>query len=60
MTLGDLPLALLGHFLFAYDGSIAPDLVTALLLAGLAYPLVFGAVGGAVWSALSEDDPFAN
>jgi hypothetical protein len=59
VTLGYFPLALIGRFLFSYDGSVAPDLVTALLLAGLVYPLIFGAVGGAAWSVFSEDNRFA-
>lgn len=48
---GYLPLAVIGAFLFRYpvgDGSVAPDLVTAVLLAGVVYPVAFGAVGGAV------------
>ena len=49
---GYLPLAIVGRFLFQYDGSVAPDIVTAILLAGAVYPLVFGAVGGAAWAAL--------
>jgi hypothetical protein len=47
---GYLPLAVIGAFLFRYtvgDGTIAPDLITAVLLAGMVYPAVFGAVGGA-------------
>ena len=54
---GYLPLALVGAFLFRYavgDGSVAPDLVTAVLLAGAVYPAVFGAIGGAGSSALSN------
>ncbi|MBP1986686.1 transporter [Halolamina salifodinae] len=54
VVLGYLPLALLGRFLFDYDGSVAPDLVTAVLLAGLVYPLVFGALGGAAWSSIGD------
>ena len=52
VAVGYLPLALLGQFLFTYDGTVAPDLVTAVLLAGLVYPLLLGAVGGAAWTAL--------
>jgi hypothetical protein len=55
VVLGYLPLALVGRFLFSYDGSVAPDLVTALLLAGLVYPLLFGALGGAAGSAVGSD-----
>ncbi|SDY41167.1 hypothetical protein [Halobellus clavatus] len=52
-TVTYLPLALVGAFLFSIpvgDASAGPTLVTAILLAGLAYPLVFGAVGGALGS----------
>ena len=35
VVLGYFPLAVIGAFLFSYEGSIAPDVVTALLLAGL-------------------------
>ncbi|ELZ41928.1 transporter permease [Halorubrum californiense DSM 19288] len=55
---GYLPLAVIGAFLFRYavgDGaSVAPTLVTAVLLAGLVYPAVFGAVGGAAAGATAE------
>jgi hypothetical protein len=54
---GYLPLAVLGAFLFRYsvgDGTVAPDLVTAALLAGAVYPAVFGAVGGAGATLLSD------
>lgn len=57
VVLGYLPLAVGGAFLFSYDGSIAPDMVTAVLLAGIVYPLALGAVGGAVAAVagLGED-----
>lgn len=45
VTLGYLPLVALGAVLFQSGGS-GPDLVPSLLLAGLLYPVVFGAVGG--------------
>jgi len=54
---GYLPLAVIGAFLFRYavgDGTVAPDLVTAVLLAGAVYPAAFGAVGGAASSLLSD------
>ncbi|SDF53820.1 hypothetical protein SAMN04488067_105133 [Halorubrum xinjiangense] len=54
---GYLPLAVVGAFLFRYsvgDGSVAPDIVTAVLLAGAVYPAVFGAIGGAGSSLLSD------
>ncbi|WP_053948253.1 hypothetical protein [Halolamina sediminis] len=54
VAIGYFPLALLGRFLFSYQGSAAPDLVTAILLAGLVYPLVFGAVGGVLGSAVGD------
>ncbi|WP_094192409.1 transporter [Haloparvum sedimenti] len=57
VALGYLPLAVVGAFLFSYDGSIAPDTVTAVLLAGVVYPLALGTVGGgvAVIAGLGED-----
>jgi hypothetical protein len=54
---GYLPLALVGAFLFRYavgDGSVAPDVVTAVLLAGAVYPAAFGALGGAGSSLLGN------
>lgn len=52
---GYLPLAVIGGFLFRYaGGEIAPDIVTAVLLAGAVYPVVFGAAGGAASSLLSD------
>jgi hypothetical protein len=48
---GYLPLAILGIVLFSYpvgDGAIEPDAVTAVLLAGVVYPVAFGAIGGAL------------
>ena len=49
VVLGYLPAAVVGAFVFTItvgDVSAGPDLVTAVLLAGVAYPLVFGIVGG--------------
>ncbi|MGM0446749.1 MAG: transporter [Methanobacteriota archaeon] len=57
VTAGYLPLAVVGAFLFRYavgDGNVAPDIVTAVLLAGAVYPAVFGAIGGAGSSLLSD------
>lgn len=57
VAVGYLPLALLGAVLFRFsvgDGAVAPDPVTAVLLAGLVYPLVFGGVGGAVAGAIAD------
>jgi len=54
---GYLPLAVIGAFLFRYsvgDGTVAPDVVTAVLLAGAVYPGVLGAVGGAGATLLSD------
>lgn len=55
VVLGYFPLAVIGAFLFSYQGSIAPDMVTAVLLAGLVYPLVFGATGGALGTIIGAD-----
>ncbi|WP_458185796.1 hypothetical protein [Haladaptatus sp. NG-WS-4] len=49
VVVGYLPLAVAGAFAFGYgigDGTIAPDVVTAVLLAGVVYPAVFGGLGG--------------
>lgn len=54
---GYLPLVVVGAFVVAHtfggDVRVAPDLVTAVALAGVVYPAFFGAVGGALWSWLS-------
>ncbi|WP_418286213.1 transporter [Halorubrum sp. DTA46] len=54
---GYLPLAVIGAFAFRYsvgEGVVAPDLITAALLAGVVYPVAFGAIGGAVATLLSD------
>ncbi|WP_144797461.1 transporter [Halorubrum depositum] len=54
---GYLPLAVIGAFLFRHtvrEATIAPDLITAVLLAGAVYPAVFGAIGGAGATLLSD------
>ncbi len=56
---GYLPLAVIGAFVFRYavgDGSVAPDLISAVLLAGIVYPAVFGGAGGAVAGLLAGRD----
>lgn len=54
---GYLPLALISAFAvghtFGEGITVAPDMVTAVALAGLVYPAFFGAVGGAAWHWLS-------
>ena len=54
---GYLPLAVVGAFVvghtFGGDLRIAPDLLTAVALAGIVYPAFFGAAGGALWGWLS-------
>jgi len=59
VALGYLPLSLVGAVVFAIgsgDGpSAGPALVTAVLLAGAVYPLVFGAVGGLAGGHLSAE-----
>lgn len=49
VMIGYLVLVLVGVFAFQVSGS-GPDLVPALLLAGIVYPLVFGGIGGAAAS----------
>lgn len=54
---GYLILSVIGTFLFrveAAGGSGQPDLLPAILLAGLVYPVVFGAIGGAIASVTAE------
>jgi hypothetical protein len=56
VTVGYFPLALIGAFVFRYDvgdSAIQPELVTAIGLAGLLYPLVLGAIGGALGATVS-------
>jgi hypothetical protein len=58
VLLGYLPLGVVGAFLFGIDvgdATAGPTLVTAILLVGIVYPLVFGAVGGAVGSLASGE-----
>ena len=58
VTVAYLPLAVAGAFVFAYtigDGTIAPDVVTAVLLAGVVYPAVFGGVGGALAGVVNDE-----
>lgn len=47
VAIGYVVLSLVGAFLFSIEGA-GPDTVTAVLLAGLVYPLVFGAAGALV------------
>ncbi|MFB6123642.1 MAG: transporter [Haloferacaceae archaeon] len=51
VVLGYFPLAVVGAFLFvvvAGDAAARPDLLPAAVVAGVAYPAVFGALGGVV------------
>ena len=52
---GYLPLAVVASFIFTASGeemgfsfSVGPDTVTAIILAGLAFPIILGAIGGYV------------
>lgn len=65
VTLGYLPPALLSVFLLGWEnggrvaglqGSVSahPELLTGVLLTGIAFPVVFGAAGGVIASALSR------
>ncbi|GCF14927.1 hypothetical protein Harman_28620 [Haloarcula mannanilytica] len=58
VVLGYLPLAVLGSVLFTVSagesGQGAPTLLTAIVLAGIVYPVVFGTVGAALATALGE------
>lgn len=58
VVVGYLPLAVVGAILFGYsvgDGTIAPDLLTAVLLAGIVYPAALGALGGVASTYLGSD-----
>jgi hypothetical protein len=59
VVVGYLPLALVGVFLFTVsvaegggEASVGPELLTGILLVGLLFPLLFGAVGGALHSQI--------
>ena len=55
---GYLVLSVVGAFLFEVtvgDASGAPALLPAIVLAGLLYPVVFGAAGGAAAAATTEE-----
>lgn len=56
VTLGYLAFAVLGLVAFQYsagDATVHPEYALGVLLAGLVYPLVFGALGGALGAATS-------
>ncbi|KAA9410512.1 hypothetical protein EGO51_12105 [Haloarcula hispanica] len=58
VVLGYLPLAALGAVLFTVSagdsGQGAPTLLTAVVLAGIVYPAVFGTVGAAIATAFGD------
>lgn len=55
IVVGYLPVVVVAALLFGHvlggDVRVAPDLVTAVGLAGVVYPAFFGAVGGVLWRA---------
>ncbi|WP_178917940.1 hypothetical protein [Natronomonas gomsonensis] len=56
---GYLIVSIAGTFLFEIvveNATGGPDLIPAIFLAGLVYPVVFGAIGGAIGGATAEDD----
>lgn len=58
VVLGYLPLAVFGSFLFevsAAGTSGRPDLLGALVLAGVVYPVFFGAAGGVLAAITAEE-----
>jgi hypothetical protein len=57
VAIGYFPLSAAGAFLFVVgaDNPVRPDLVTALLLAGVVYPVVLGAMGGLLSTLVSSD-----
>lgn len=65
VTLGYVVLSLLGTFLFEYSESVGsgdvqvtlsvgPELLTAIVIAGIVYPVLFGAVGALVGRSVSS------
>jgi hypothetical protein len=58
VALGYLPLALVGTVLFTISAGESsggsPTLLTAVVLAGVVYPVVFGGLGGALAVSLGE------
>ncbi|WP_336133377.1 hypothetical protein [Natronomonas amylolytica] len=55
---GYLVLSIVGAFLFRVEAGGAsgqPDLLPTILLAGIVYPVVFGAIGGILASVTAED-----
>ena len=57
VTPGYLILSILGTFLFTVSvggASGAPDLIPAIFIAGLVYPIVFGGIGGVLASVTSQ------
>lgn len=60
IVVGTVLLAVLGTVLFATGGG-APDLRVGILLAGILYPAVFGAIGGALRTRRAQNSsPSAN
>lgn len=53
ITIGYVVLCVIGVFLFATT-NVTPDTVTALLLAGIVYPLLFGSGGAVVAHLIGE------
>lgn len=57
---GYLVLCIVGAVLFRVEvggASGEPDLLPAILLAGVVYPLVFGAIGGVVAAVTTDEEP---
>ncbi|MFQ3319458.1 MAG: hypothetical protein ACI8UR_002041 [Natronomonas sp.] len=59
-AIGYLVLSIVGVFLFEISAGGTtgnPDLVPAILLAGLVFPVVFGAIGGVIAANTAEEEP---
>jgi hypothetical protein len=54
ITLGYLPFAIIGAILVSFVG-IQPDLLRAAVIAGIVYPVAFGAIGGGLIGVLRAD-----
>ena len=57
VILGSVPLTLIGVFLFSaeFDGvELSPVLLESILFVGVLFPLIFGAIGGAISAQLAH------
>lgn len=66
IAVGYLPLTVAGSLVFVVSpdiwrrGAVAPDILTSVLVMGLLYPLVFGALGGWLGAQTAGAEPVAD